>query len=144
MAHTDTFQDEILYCANCGISFLWAQEEQKQAGKGKAPRLCPGCRLLAPVAPRLRGVVKWYHPRKQYGFIARKGESELYVHGSALLAVPHAAPWRSGRISHCRNRTRPGSGRSRSPGTAHADNRLTTSVLHSGISESSCLNTTVS
>ena len=87
MAHSDTFQDEILYCANCGISFLWAQEEQKQVGAAKAPRLCPGCRLLTPVPPRLRGVVKWYHARKQYGFIARKGEPELYVHGSALLAA---------------------------------------------------------
>ncbi len=92
MAHSDTFQDEILYCANCGISFLWAQEEQKRAGEEKAPRLCPGCRLLAPVAPRLRGVVKWYHPRKQYGFIVRKGDAELYVHGSALLAARTLRP----------------------------------------------------
>ena len=77
-------QDEILYCARCGISFLWSQEEQKHAGGAPAPLHCPGCRRLLPAAGRERGQVKWYDPRKQYGFLVRTGQPDLYVHRSAL------------------------------------------------------------
>jgi CspA family cold shock protein len=84
-------QDEILYCARCGISFLWSQEEQKWAQGSAAPKYCPGCRRLLPVDGRERGQVKWYDPRKQYGFIVRAAQPDLYVHRSAL---------RSGRALH--------------------------------------------
>ena len=77
-------QDEILYCARCGISFLWSQEEQKHAGGAPAPLHCPGCRRLLPAPGRERGQVKWYDPRKQYGFLVRTGQPDIYVHRSAL------------------------------------------------------------
>jgi CspA family cold shock protein len=77
-------QDEILYCARCGISFLWSQEEQKWAQGSPAPKHCAGCRQLLPADGRERGQVKWYDPRKQYGFIVRTGHPDLYVHRSAL------------------------------------------------------------
>jgi CspA family cold shock protein len=77
-------QDEILYCARCGISFLWSQEEQKWAGEQPAPRYCGGCRRLLPENERERGMVKWYDPRKQYGFLVRSGQPDIYVHRSAL------------------------------------------------------------
>jgi CspA family cold shock protein len=81
-------QDEILYCARCGISFLWSREEQKWAGTmpgdSPAPKHCAGCRQLLPAAGRERGQVKWYDPRKQYGFIIRSGHPDLYVHRSAV------------------------------------------------------------
>jgi CspA family cold shock protein len=77
-------QDEILYCARCGISFLWSQEEQKWAQDSPAPRHCAGCRHLLPAEGRERGQVKWYDPRKQYGFLVRAGHPDLYVHRSEL------------------------------------------------------------
>jgi cold shock protein len=77
-------QDEILYCARCGISFLWSQEEQKWAQGSPPPKHCPGCRQLLPAEGRERGQVKWYDPRKQYGFIVRSGQPDLYVHRNAL------------------------------------------------------------
>ena len=92
MPRTDQRQDEILYCANCGISFLWAQEEQKAEPTAKAPLLCPGCRLLVPGPSRMRGVVKWYQTRKQFGFIVRKDAPDLYVHASALLEARSLRP----------------------------------------------------
>lgn len=76
-------QDEILYCARCGISFLWTQEERRQGGSA-APQLCPACRLLLPGSGRERGQVKWYNGRKQYGFIVRAGHPDLYVHRSGM------------------------------------------------------------
>ena len=75
-------QDEICYCTRCGISFVWTQEEQ-QAG-GAQPSLCPGCRQLTPAAGRERGLVKWYDRRKQYGFIVRQSQPDIYVHRSGL------------------------------------------------------------
>ena len=88
-------QDEILYCARCGISFVWTQEEQRQvdgAGADKPPLLCPGCRQLMPPADRARGMVKWYDPRKQYGFIVRAGQPDLYVHRSAVQSTRPLQP----------------------------------------------------
>jgi CspA family cold shock protein len=78
-----TMQDEMLYCARCGVSFLWTREEQKQPGAIE-PLRCPGCRQLMPAAGRERGLVKWYDRRKHYGFIVRTGKPELYLHRSAV------------------------------------------------------------
>ncbi|WP_287482120.1 cold shock domain-containing protein [Caldilinea sp.] len=84
------WHDEELYCARCGISFLWTQEEQKQPN-ATAPRYCPGCRHLMPPPGRERGLVKWFNRRKQYGFIVRAGQPEIYVHRSAVQGkrLPH-------------------------------------------------------
>jgi len=48
------------------------------------PTVCLGCRYLLPVGGRERGLVKWYHRRKGYGFITRNGADDLYVRRSAL------------------------------------------------------------
>jgi CspA family cold shock protein len=89
---TTQHQDEILYCARCGISFLWSQEEQKWAAGAPAPQYCGGCRQLLPPEGRERGQVKWYDGRKQYGFIVRGGQPDLYVHRSALRGRGHLRP----------------------------------------------------
>lgn len=83
-------QDEMLYCARCGVSFLWTREEQKQTGAIE-PLYCPGCRQLMPGAERERGLVKWYDRRKHYGFIVRAGKPEIYMHRSAIQSqrLPH-------------------------------------------------------
>lgn len=86
------FQDEIQYCARCGISFLWSQEEQRRSQDAAAPLHCPGCRQLLPAAGRERGQVKWYSGRKQYGFLVRTGQPDLYVHRSALSGGRHLRP----------------------------------------------------
>ncbi len=85
MAKADR-HDETLYCARCGISFLWTVEEQKQPGAIE-PLYCHGCRQLMPAAGRERGLVKWFDRRKHYGFIVRAGQPELYVHRSAVQSA---------------------------------------------------------
>ncbi len=89
-------QDETHYCENCGISFVWTREEQRQWQSAQAlldsappslpiaPTHCAGCRMLLPPAARARGLVKWYHRRKGYGFISRLGAPDLYVHRTAV------------------------------------------------------------
>ncbi|HQY89947.1 cold shock domain-containing protein [Caldilinea sp.] len=76
-------QDEMLYCARCGISFLWTSEEQRQLGVVE-PLHCPGCRQLMSAPGRERGQVKWFDRRKRYGFIVRTGQPEIYIHRSAV------------------------------------------------------------
>ena len=78
-----TNQDEILYCARCGISFVWSREEQK-APDAAQPRHCPACRYLLPAPGRERGLIKWYDRKKHYGFIVRAGQPDLYVHRTSL------------------------------------------------------------
>lgn len=92
-------QDEICYCAHCGISFVWAQEEQQAAAQQAAPpagahrpTLCAGCRYLMPAAGRERGLVKWYDRRRQYGFIVRHGQPDIYLHRSGLRSGPAPQP----------------------------------------------------
>ncbi|MEM7131310.1 MAG: cold shock domain-containing protein [Chloroflexota bacterium] len=48
------------------------------------PTHCAGCRALLPAVGRERGVVKWYNPRKRFGFIIRDDGSEIFAHGSKL------------------------------------------------------------
>jgi cold shock protein len=79
-------RDETLICERCGVSFLWTVEEQhqhSQAQRGISTR-CPGCQILMPDATRERGVVKWYNPRKQYGFVIRQKAAEIFIHRSQL------------------------------------------------------------
>lgn len=92
-------QDETRYCENCGISFVWTREEQRQLAATAAadqallapPLVCPGCRVLLAAAPRERGLVKWYHRRKGYGFVSRLDQPDLYVHRS-MVAGGSLAP----------------------------------------------------
>ncbi|MBX2996862.1 MAG: cold shock domain-containing protein [Caldilineaceae bacterium] len=79
-------RDETLICERCGVSFLWTVEEQHQGSNipSKPSAYCPGCQLLMPDATRERGIVKWYNPRKQYGFIVRQKAAEIFIHRSQL------------------------------------------------------------
>ncbi len=87
-------EDRILHCQECGISFLWAAEEQ---ARGAAPpALCPMCRRLAPPAGQRRGTVKWFSRSKGYGFITATDGTEIFVHKSGLAAGQ--APLRAGQL----------------------------------------------
>jgi CspA family cold shock protein len=79
-------RDETLICERCGVTFLWTVEEQHQRAQAQRgfPTYCPGCQILAPERGRERGVVKWYSPRKQYGFIVRQKATEIFIHRSQL------------------------------------------------------------
>ncbi|MEX1020311.1 MAG: cold shock domain-containing protein [Litorilinea sp.] len=106
-------QDRTLFCQRCGIAFLWTSEEQgetpatmpttaptstanadapgtssratsESARRTVRPSLCPGCRRLEPLPGRERGLVKWYNRRKRFGFITRKDQPDIFVHGSQL------------------------------------------------------------
>jgi cold shock CspA family protein len=89
--------DQIRYCDNCGISFLWSAEEQRErraAGENNPmpPNHCPACRLLLPAPGRERGVVKWYNHRKRYGFLVRREHPEIFAHGADIQGSTSLRP----------------------------------------------------
>ncbi len=81
-------RDLVLTCENCGNRFLYSLEEQRQERDGSSPRpkRCPGCRALDRLTGSQKGMVKWFNPRKGYGFISREGEKDLFVHVSDIAA----------------------------------------------------------
>lgn len=72
-------KDELLYCENCGISFLWSIEEQKKETQSEAPQYCKGCQQLLAAPRRERGLVKWFNTRKHFGFIVRRDAEEIFA-----------------------------------------------------------------
>jgi cold shock CspA family protein len=80
-------RDETLICDRCGVTFLWLAEEQRQQGHKQAPGCCPGCRSLIPAPGRERGLVKWYNPRKRYGFIIRQKAADIFTHRAELQDI---------------------------------------------------------
>lgn len=99
-------KDKPFFCERCGISFLWTIEEQRQLERTqssfidgqsavsftKKPTHCAGCRHLLPADGRIRGVVKWYNPRKRYGFIVSVDGPEIFAHGLALMGAKRLVP----------------------------------------------------
>lgn len=85
-AEETRLQDETRYCERCGISFIYSSEEQRgdYAAGRSAPTHCAGCRVLLPPHGRERGMVKWYSPRKRYGFVVRQNQGELFLPASSL------------------------------------------------------------
>ena len=82
-------KDIILICESCGNQFLYSREEQRQTqtrsgSLEERPSRCPGCRALDRLTRRPGGTVKWYSPRKGYGFIAREGKEDLFLHASGI------------------------------------------------------------
>jgi len=68
--------DRLLTCSHCGIAFAWTGWEQQQ--DAQAPEECPGCRHLLAMTRRW-GVVKWFDPRRGFGFITMADGKDIYV-----------------------------------------------------------------
>jgi CspA family cold shock protein len=79
--------DRMLTCLSCGLRFLdtGAEQETRRAqGVAESPKQCPGCRALATLLVRRHGVVRWYDPRRGYGFVRDDAGTDLFVHVSQL------------------------------------------------------------
>jgi cold shock protein len=86
--------DQLLKCAECGVTFAWTVYEQTPSTL--QPARCPACRLLAPANGRQRGVVKWFSRNRGYGFITPGVGPDLFVHKSGLAAGQ--TPLRAGQL----------------------------------------------
>jgi CspA family cold shock protein len=56
------------------------------------PVLCPTCFLKAGPLPKQEGEVKWFNPRKHYGFIVTTEGDEVFFHERQILPSAQHAP----------------------------------------------------
>ncbi len=82
------FADKMLKCVQCGTSFIFTVDEQRRMAEAgqevMEPTLCPVCRMDQRRAVRHTGRVKWFDPRKGYGFIIQDEGGEIFVHFTGI------------------------------------------------------------
>ncbi|MCW5841119.1 MAG: hypothetical protein KIT77_07705 [Caldilinea sp.] len=84
-----THQDEILYCARCGISFVWSAEQELH--DAAQPLHCPTCRRSLPGRAAQVGQ-DWYDRKKHYGGFIVRQTADIYVHRTSFEQPPPAPP----------------------------------------------------
>jgi CspA family cold shock protein len=82
------YRDTWATCENCGKQFIFTVEEQRRLDKmgfEVEPTLCPDCREgKEPESGEQHGVVKWYEPKKRYGFITMRSGDDIFFHRNAI------------------------------------------------------------
>ncbi len=82
------YRDTWATCERCGKQFIFTVEEQRRLDKmgfEVEPTLCPECREeKEPESGRQQGIVKWYEPKKRYGFITMRGGDDIFFHRNAI------------------------------------------------------------
>ncbi len=80
---------KIIVCQRCGRGFvLTATYRSFLVRWGRqviVPVVCPTCFLEAGPLPKERGEVKWFSPRKHYGFITSEEDGDVFFHQQQLL-----------------------------------------------------------
>jgi CspA family cold shock protein len=82
------YRDTWTVCKRCSKRFVFRVREQRSlANQGEPvqpPGLCPACRLTQPCAGTVTGRVKWYSPRRGYGFIEGADGREVFFHRDSV------------------------------------------------------------
>jgi CspA family cold shock protein len=89
-------QYQSIVCQRCGRGFMLTAAHLDFLGrrgvKVKVPVLCMTCFLKAGPLPKQQGKVKWFNPRKHYGFIVTGEGEEVFFHQQQLLADEENKP----------------------------------------------------
>jgi CspA family cold shock protein len=79
-----------IVCQRCGRGFVLTSSYRhflsRRGIKVKVPMLCMTCFLKAGPLPKQEGEVKWFNPRKRYGFIVTEEGQDIFVHQQQILA----------------------------------------------------------
>ncbi|MFW6082610.1 MAG: cold shock domain-containing protein [Chloroflexota bacterium] len=88
------YRDTWATCEKCGKQFVFTVEQQRRLDKmglEVEPGLCPDCqeeqveKELEPLEEgEQRGVIKWYEPKKRYGFITMRSGDDIFFHRNAI------------------------------------------------------------
>ena len=85
------YRDTWATCEKCGKQYVFTVEEQRRLDKmglEVEPSLCPECRegqtMESLEDGEQAGVVKWYEPRKRYGFITMRTGDDIFFHKNAI------------------------------------------------------------
>jgi CspA family cold shock protein len=80
---------EVVICQRCGRGFIvtanYCNMRARRGAEVVIPVLCPTCFLKKGPLPKERGKVKWFNPRKHYGFIVTEQGDEVFFHQRQVL-----------------------------------------------------------
>jgi CspA family cold shock protein len=82
------YRDTWATCDECGKQFIFTVEEQRRLdnlGFEVRPTSCAECRTGTELqSGEQLGAVKWYEPRKRYGFITMSSGEDIFFHRNAI------------------------------------------------------------
>ncbi len=83
-----TYRDTLVTCQECGKTFVFTVEKQRQMAEGGQqvviPDLCETCTQRVKYGGKLHGRIKWFDPGKGFGFIIQDDGDEIFVHRSGV------------------------------------------------------------
>lgn len=79
----------VVQCRQCGCSFLPSSVYRDWLARRGidvvVPLLCPPCFSKAGPIPKQRGQVKWFNPRRHYGFIVTEEGEEVFFRQQQIV-----------------------------------------------------------
>jgi CspA family cold shock protein len=90
-------EHQTIICQRCGCGFVLTSTYRdflaRRGVKVAVPVQCMRCFLQAGPLPKQRGQVKWFSPRKGYGFITTVEDKDVFFHQNELVVgngnLPH-------------------------------------------------------
>jgi CspA family cold shock protein len=83
-------------CQRCGTGFVLTSSYTdllaRRGAKVIIPLLCPTCFLTQGPLPKQRGEIKWFSPRRHYGFIVSEEGEDVFFHEEQLLGNATRGP----------------------------------------------------
>lgn len=83
-------------CQQCGRGFILTSSYLDLLARRQVhvvvPVLCPTCFLTKGPLPKERGTVKWFNPKKHFGFIVSDMGEEIFFHRDQILRQDHSDP----------------------------------------------------
>jgi CspA family cold shock protein len=89
-------QFQTVTCLRCGRAFAssstYLQFLARRGANVVVPTQCPACFIKSGPLPKQQGQIKWYSPRKRYGFIAMEEGQEAFFHEKQILGENGVKP----------------------------------------------------
>jgi CspA family cold shock protein len=80
---------QTVLCQHCGQAFAltptYVNFLRRRGRKEIVPVLCPACYARKGPLPKQQGEVKWFNPRKHFGFITTQEGEEVFFHEEHIL-----------------------------------------------------------
>ena len=81
--------NQSVVCQRCGRGFAMTDAYHdylaRRGVRVKVPIQCMSCFLRAGPLPKEQGKIKWFDPRKRYGFIATGEDQDVFLHQQQVL-----------------------------------------------------------
>jgi len=86
----------VLECQRCGSGFVLTSTYldwlARHGLKIVQPILCPTCMVRHGPSPKHSGTVKWFRPKKRYGFIESRSGEDVFFHRQQVVDQNGRAP----------------------------------------------------